>query len=432
MDCEEAGKLLERADRYLAGGSLGMFRMPDEVATVFHRGEGSRLYDTNGREYIDYVMGSGPMILGHAHPAVVAAVREQVGLGSTFYGLNEPAIRLAERIVNAVPCGEQIRFTSSGTEATFSAIRLARAFTGREKILKFEGGWHGGHDYAQQSAAPPEPADYPAPVADSGGIPRGASQTVLVAPFNDPEVAADIVKTHSSELAAVILEPMQRAIRPQPGYLESLRAVTRARGVMLIFDEVVTGFRIAWGGAQERYGVVPDLAVYGKTISGGYPLAAVCGRTDVMACADRRRTSLPVFISGTTNGNPISTTAGLATLDELEKEGVYPRLYALSDRLRAGLETVGRAMGFCFQVIGEGPVLQPFFTDATIRNHADTLKADVEAVRRFGIELIKRGIFVNPTGKLYLSLALSEDDIDRTLEAAGEAFSQIKAGGTPQ
>ncbi len=430
MNNGEAGKLLERADRYLAGGSLGMFRMPEEVATVFHRGEGSRLYDVTGREYIDYVMGSGPLILGHAHPAVVAAVREQAGLGSTFYGLNEPAIRLAERIVNAVPCGEQIRFTSSGTEGTFSAIRLARAFTGREKILKFEGGWHGGHDYAQQSAAPSKPADYPAPVADSGGIPRGASQTVLVAPFNDPGAAADIVKTHGSELAAVILEPLQRAIRPEPGYLESLREVTRAQGVILIFDEVVTGFRIAWGGAQERYGVAPDLAVYGKTISGGYPLAAVCGRADLMACADRRQTSPPVFISGTTNGNPISTSAGLATLDELEKEGVYPRLYALSDRLRTGLEALGKNLGLPLQVIGEGPVLQPFFTDADIRNHADTLQADTEAVQSFGIELIKRGIFVNPTGKLYLSLALSDDDIDRTLEAAGGALKEV-AGNTP-
>jgi len=198
----------------------------------------------------------------------------------------------------------------------------------------------------------------------------------------------------------------------------------------LIFDEVVTGFRIAWGGAQERYGVAPDLAVYGKTISGGYPLAAVCGRADIMACADRRRTAPPVFISGTTNGNPISTTAGLATLDELEKEGVYPRLYALSDRLRTGLEALGKDLGLPFQVIGEGPVLQPFFTNSGIRNHADTLQADTQTVRRFGIELIKRGIFVNPTGKLYLSLVLSDDDIDHTLEAAGEALKEVQAAGT--
>ena len=263
--------LIELSERVLVGGCFGMFRLPDEVAAVFHRGEGSRIWDVAGREYVDYILGSGPLILGHAHPAVVAAVREQAGLGSTFYGLNEPALHLARRVTEAVPCGGLLRYGSSGTEGTFTALRLARAFTGREKVLKFEGGWHGAHDYAMQSAAPSGPAQYPTPVPDSSGIPGAAARTVLVSPFNDPGAAERLVAEHAGDLAAVIVEPLQRAIRPEPGFLEGLREVTRAHEVLLVFDEIVTGFRLAWGGAQERYGVVPDLAVYGKTISGGYP-----------------------------------------------------------------------------------------------------------------------------------------------------------------
>ena len=417
-------KLIELAERYLVGGCFGMFRLPDEVAAVFHRGEGSRIYDVDGKEYIDYVLGSGPLILGHAHPAIVAAVREQAGLGSTFYGLNEPAVRLAQRIAEAVPCGGPLRYGSSGTEGTFTALRLARAFTGREKVLKFEGGWHGAHDYAMQSAAPARPADYPQPVPDTRGIPLAASQTVLVSPFNEPEAAAQLIAAHADELAAVIVEPLQRAICPQPGFLQALREATRVHDVVLIFDEIVTGFRLAWGGAQERYGVVADLAVYGKTISGGYPLAAVCGREDIMSWADPRRkaTADYVFASGTMNGNPIGCAAGLATLDILQQEGTYDRFEKISQRLREGLEGLARGLGIPFQVIGEGAVLQTVFGDVEIRTYADGLQADAEVARRFGIEMIRRGIFVTPGGKLYLSLAHSEADIDRTLEIAEQAL----------
>ncbi len=426
MTTPNTRQLLDQAEHFLVGGCLGMFRLPDEVATVFQRGEGSRIYDVDGREYIDYVMGSGPMILGHAHPAVVQAVRRQVGLGSTFYGLNEPAVHLAQRIVEASPCGELLRFTASGTEGTFTALRLARAFTGREKILKFEGGWHGAHDYAQQSASSARPSDYPAPITDSGGIPQGVSQTVLVAPFNQPDAAVDLIRTHAADLAAVIVEPLQRALAPEPGFLEALREASQAHDVLLIFDEVVTGFRLAWGGAQERYGVVPDLAVYGKTISGGYPLAAVCGRADIMGCADPRRKGEPsfVFVSGTTNGNPVATTAGLATLDELEKEGVYPRLYETAHRLRQGLEERARNLDIPFQVIGDGPVLEPVFGCRPVRTYADGLATDARAKQQFNTELLRRGIFVSGQ-KLYLSLAHTPADIDQTLEVAAEAFETL-------
>ena len=422
-------KLIDLAERYLVGGCFGMFRLPDEIATVFHRGQGSRIFDVTGKEYIDYVLGSGPLILGHAHPAIVAAVSKQAALGSTFYGLNEPAIRLAERIVEAAPCGGSLRYASSGTEGTFTALRLARAFTGKEKILKFEGGWHGAHDYAMQSAAPAQPAAYPVPTPDSDGIPKGASQTVLVSPFNDSEAAVQLIEAHAAELAAVIVEPLQRAIRPRPGFLESLKAITQAHGILLVFDEIVTGFRIAWGGAQERYGVVPDLAVYGKTISGGYPLAAVCGRQEVMALADPRHKAADyVFASGTMNGNPIGCAAGLVTLDELAKEGVYAHFYQISDRLKQGLESLAQDQGIPFQVIGEGPVLQAVFSDLPIHTHTDGLKANAAAAQRFGIEMIRRGVFVSPGGKLYLSQAHTAADIDQTLEVAAEVLKIIERG----
>ena len=426
-------ELLEKADRYLVGGCLGMFHLPPEVAMVFVRGAGSRIYDASGREYIDYVMGSGPMILGHAHPRVVDAVGRQVSLGSTFYTLNPHVIRLAERIVDAVPCGETIRFMSSGTEATFYALRLARAFTGRDRVLKFEGGWHGGHDYAQQSATPSEPGGYPKPQPDSAGIPEPVSEQVLVAPFNDAEVARTLIEAHREELAAVIVEPLQRAIPPKPGFLQRVREITERHGILLIFDEVVTGFRLAWGGAQERYGVVPDLAAYGKTISGGYPMATVCGRRDVMDLADphRKRMGKPwAFFSGTFNGNPVGCAAGLATLDELERPGTYERLYEIGDRLRRGIERIAGDRDVPAHVVGEGPVLQVFFTDHEVVDWRSSLAADAERAYRLGVELIKRGLFVTPGGKLYLSLAHTDEDLSRTLEVFEDTFRAISDLGS--
>ena len=419
--------LLSAADQYLVGGCLGMFRLPDEAATVFVRGEGGHIYDVEGRDYVDFVMGSGPMILGHSHPSVVAAVREQVGRGSTFYGLNEPIIHLAKRVVDACAGAELIRFTTSGTEATFAALRIARAFIGREKVIKFEGGWHGAHDYAQLSASAPVPSTCPQPTIDSAGIPRGASDTVLVAPFNETAIACDMIAANSADLAAVIVEPLQRAIPPEPGFLEALRSACSEHGVLLVFDEVVTGFRLAWGGAQERYGVVADLVVYGKTISGGYPLAAVCGPAEVMGCADPRRKGDRdfAFVSGTMNGNPVGAAAGLATLAELEREGVYGRLEATACRLQEGMEQQAKDLDIPLQVMGQGPVLQPVFTREMIRTYADGLRADAALARAFGIELLRRDIFNTPGGKFYVSLAHTDADVDRTLDATASAFASL-------
>jgi glutamate-1-semialdehyde 2,1-aminomutase len=421
-------ELLDIAERYLPGACLGMMSLPPDLRMVMVRGCGSKIYDAAGREYIDCMLGSGPLILGHGRPEVVDAVRRQVELGSTYFALNEPAIRLAEKIVEAVPCGEAIRFQTTGTEATFAALRLARAFTARDKILKFEGGWHGGHDVGQLSAAPANPPPFPAADFDCDGIPASAAADTLVAPFNDLDATREIIETHAREIAAVIVEPLQRAIKPEPGFLDGLRKLTQQYGIVLIYDEIVTGFRLAWGGAQERYGVVPDLACYGKAMAGGYPLSAVVGRADILAAADPRRKGQGpyCFLSGTLTGNPVSAAAGLAALGVLEELGVYDRLHEIGNTLRGGINEIARKLGEPIQAIGDGPVLQVLFTQQPLRNWRDCLKADGKKAVRFGYELIRRGVYCSPGGKIYLSLAHSNDDLQIVLGRVEQALSAVR------
>ena len=278
----EEDALLRTATRRLPGGVLGGYYAPTDLQFVVKEARGARFRDVSGREYIDYLLGSGPMVLGHAHPAVIDAVERQIGRGTTYFQLSEPAIALAEEICRAVPCADQLRFTSTGSEATFFALRLARAFRGRDKILKFEGGFHGTHDYSLMSVGPKAPKAFPAPTPDSAGIPHAIEEHVLVAPFNDLAETEAIIDTHHDSLAGVIMEPFQRLIVPDQKFLRGVREITKRHGVPLIFDEVVTGFRFAYGGAQEFYGVVPDLAAFGKIIGGGFPLAAVVGREEIM------------------------------------------------------------------------------------------------------------------------------------------------------
>ena len=246
----EERDLLKRAERVLPQGSLGNMRLHDDYAFVVRRGLGSRVWDVSGNEYVDYLLGSGPMVLGHAHPGVIRAVEEALSKGTTFFTQNEYAVSLAEEIVSALPSAEQVRFTTSGTEATFQALRLARAFRKRDKVLKFEGGFHGMHDYAMMSVNPSQPPGFPTPVPSSAGIPEAVQATVLVAPFNDIAATTDIIQRHHAELAAVIVEPVQRTLPPAVGFLGGLREVTAHYQVPLVFDEVVTGFRLAYGGAR--------------------------------------------------------------------------------------------------------------------------------------------------------------------------------------
>ena len=413
----EERRLLELAAQCLPGGVLGSSRFPDELAFVVRRGRGSRVWDVSGREYIDYLLGSGPLILGHAHPAVVEAVRAQIADGSTYYMVSEPIVRLADEICRGVPCGEQIRFTSTGTEATFFALRAARAFRKRDKIMKFEGGYHGSHDYALMSSSPRSPKAFPAPVPDSAGIPQAIEGEVLIAPYNDLATAEALLAAHGDALAAVIVEPFQRLIPPAPGFLQGLRAATRRHGIPLIFDEVVTGFRFAWGGAQERYGVVPDLAAYGKIVGGGFPLAAVCGREDILRAFDPRLEGTPEFVAqiGTLNGNPIAAVAGLATLAELEKPGAYAKLHATGAALRGGLADLVRRSGLPAQVIGETTVFDIVFTDRPVTDYRAMLAADGRRMKAFNAGCLERGV-VKGASKIYVSLAHTEADVARTLE----------------
>ena len=422
--------LLATARTVLPGACLGQNTLPPELSFVVARGEGARLVDLEGRTYLDYVLGSGPLLLGHAHPALVRAVQEQVARGSTFFWLSEPSIRLAEAVVQAVPCAEQVRFVSTGTEATMFAGRMARAFTRREKILKFEGGWHGLHDYAMVGNwRVPSEAPYPHPGPDVGGIPRGALDSVLVAPFNDLESTERIVAGRAGDLAAIIVEPLQRAIRPRPGFLAGLRDLAHRLGALLIFDEVVTGFRLAYGGAQEHYGVVPDLAVFGKALTAGFSLAAIAGRADVMATADpSRKGSLDyAALSGTLSGNALACAAGVAALGELRQPGVYPRLHALGERLRTGLARRAAKLGIPLQVLGDGPIAQAFFVspDAELTSERALRAADGRKASRFAVECLRRGIFTLPGTKLYLSLAHSDADVDWTLDAMEDALRVV-------
>jgi glutamate-1-semialdehyde 2,1-aminomutase len=426
-----ARELLATAARCLPGAALGQSALPPELSFVVAEGRGARLTDVRGRTYLDYVLGSGPLLLGHAHPAIVRAVQEQVAKGSTYFWLSEPSIRLAEAVVQAVPCAEQVRFVSTGTEATMFACRIARTFTRREKILKFEGGWHGLHDYAMVGNwRIPSEAPYPSPLPDVGGIPRGAVESVLVAPFNDLETTARIVADHAHELAGIIVEPLQRAIRPRPGFLAGLRDLARSHGALLIFDEVVTGFRLAYGGAQEHYGVTPDLAVYGKALTAGFSLAAIAGRADVMATADpaRKGTLDYAGLSGTLSGNALACAAGLAALAELSRPGVYPRLFALGERLRHGIAAIGARLGVGLQALGDGPIAQVLFVDPSVDLASErALRAsDPRAATRFALELVARGIFTLPQTKLYLSLAHTAADIDWTLDVVEDVLRAMR------
>ena len=418
-------QLVEQAKRVLPGGSFG--NMPAEV--ILKEGKGGRIYDEAGKEYVDFLLGSGPMFIGHAHPEVTAAVQAQVPLGTTFFGNNRHGIALAEAIVDAVPCAEQVRFVCSGTEADLYAMRAARAFRKRDKILKFEGGYHGMSDYALVSLAPKNPGNFPRGSVDSAGIPKSVVDEMVVAAFNDIEMVESLIEEQKDELAGVIVEPFQRLIPPKPGFLQALRAVTAKHGIPLIFDEVVTGFRFAYGGAQEYYGVTPDLCTQGKTAGGGFALAAIAGRADIMKHFDRLAMTDEDFIFqvGTLSGNPVAAVAGLATLQVLKQPGTYDKVFESGRELMGALTDLIRKSGLKAQVVGEPPLFDIVFTDHPIKDYRDTLKGDAAMLKRFNQHLRARGIMKGES-KYYVSVAHTRADLDHTINAWKEAFDELKAG----
>ncbi|SMX32697.1 aspartate aminotransferase family protein [Maliponia aquimaris] len=414
---------IARARAVLPAGGFGNF----DPGIVIARGQGSRVWDEDGTEYVDYLIGSGPMLLGHGHPEVMEAVLEQLPLGMTFFANNARGIELAEAIVAAVPCCEQVRFVASGGEADMYAMRLARAYTGKPKILKFEGGYHGMSAEAQMSLAPAREVNFPTPVPDSAGIPQGVADEMLIAPFNDLDAVASLLSEHG-DIAAIIVEPLQRIIPPRPGYLQGLRDLCTRHGVLLIFDEIVTGFRLAYGGAQERYGVVPDIVTLGKIIGGGFPLAALGASTEIMAHFDKALVGADRWLMqlGTLSGNPVAAVAGLKTMEVLRRPGQYDRLRALGQRLMDMQSAALTEAGIAYRVCGDPTLFDLYFTDADPVDYRSARHRDPQASALWNATLRENGVFKSP-GKLYPSLALTEDDLDLTEAAVRKAAQAIAA-----
>ena len=421
-------RLLEKARRYLPGGNGGNLALPTELDFLASRGQGARIFDVSGNEYVDWLMGSGPMILGHAHPAVTEAVIKAVEGGSTFFATNDKAVELAEEMVNAIPCAEQVRFTTSGTDACFNAMRACRAFTGKEKVLKFEGGFHGTSDYALMSLTPQPSVEYPQAQASSGGIPKAIEDLVLIAPYNDLGTTETIIKAHLEDIAAVIVEPVQRVIAPQPGFLQGLRDLTKRYNIPLIFDEVVTSFRLAYGGAQEFYGVTPDICTVGKIMGGGYPLAAVTGRADILSVYDRSASDNDTYVNqiGTLNGNPVACAAGLATLEVMREPATYTKIHGAGAAIRNALVDICQQNGVPVQSCGEDAIFDVYFSEQPISNYRDTLSADSAMMTRFNTGLLERGI-LKGAQKYYPSAVHSDNDVEKTIQAIQEVVPLIRS-----
>ncbi|MGE0714916.1 MAG: aspartate aminotransferase family protein [Alphaproteobacteria bacterium] len=410
-----------------AGISNGEFGLPPEALTAIVRGEGARLWDADGREYLDFSMGWGSALVGHARPEVVGAVVRQAPLGANFAHLNDRVLAVAEEIRRVSPAAERLRFCASGTEATMYCQRLARAVTGRPRILKFEGAYHGANEAGVTSLFPARNLAFPEPELTSAGTPSAAHE-LLVAPWNDLARTEAILRAHAGTLAGVIMEPLQRCTPPVPGFLQGVRELCTELGLVLIWDEVVTGFRLAYGGAQEYYGVVPDLVAYGKALGGGYPIGAFGGRADIMEWVSEHRIGRDdyVWMASTLGGNPISAAAAEATLGVLRQPGTYEHLHGLGTRFRDMLRTTLADRQVTAQVIGDGPLAQVVFSDRPVFDYRSTARADKARGRRMMLGLFARGVFINPMGtKLYLSLAHDDAICAAFCDRLGDTLAEI-------
>lgn len=384
-------------------------------------GRGARLTDVDGNSYIDYVLSWGPLILGHCHPEVVEALERGIQTGTSFGASTAAEVELAERIIEAFPSVERVRLTNSGTEATLSALRLARAATKREKILKFEGCYHGhGDSFLVRAGSGVATLGLP----DSPGVPAALAQLTVTVPFNDAEVLEEAFRVHRHKLAAAIVEPVvgnAGCIPPQPGFLQRLRDLTAEQGTVLVFDEVMTGFRVAYGGAQERYGIRADLTTLGKVIGGGLPVGAYGGRAELM---DLVAPSGPVYQAGTLSGNPLAVTAGLKTLEILRRPGAYEKLEVTSAALETGLEEAAREAGKVLTINRVGSMFTAFFTQGPVHDFAGAKRSDTAAFSRFFRGLLDRGIYFPPSQfeAGFVSLAHGDREVRETREAAAEVL----------
>lgn len=430
---QKSMKLFEEARKLTPGGVHSSLRFFDPYPIFISRANGANIYDVDGNKYTDYHLAFGPVVLGHAHPGVVAAVKDQLNKGIIFGLCNELEIEVAKKIKTYVPSAQMIRFCNSGTEATYHALRVARAFTKRNKIVKFEGAYHGWHDYVSISSGPTlrdaGPRKSPSSVPDTEGLPAEVAKNVIVVPFNDAEALETAIKKHKNDIAALITEPILHGsatcIPPKREFLKFLREITIKYDVMLIFDEVVTGFRHDLGGAQKLFSVTPDLTTFGKAMANGFPVSAVCGKREIM---ERFKPAGKVDYGGTFNGNPISMAATLATIEELEKSNTYQRLFHLGETIRNQLNEVVTELKFKAQAVGFGSIFQLLFTEKKIQDYRDVLTSNVEQFKKFQKKMMSKGIFILPQAnkRCHISAAHTDDDIEYTIESAREILKNMK------
>ena len=429
---EKSKKLFEEARRFTPGGVHSGIRFFKPYPILIERARGSRIYDVDGNEYVDYHLAFGPVILGHSHPQVVKAVRDQLEKG-IIYGLsNELEMKVAKKIVQHVPSAQMVKFCNTGTEATYHAIRVARAFTGKNKVIKFEGAYHGWHDYVNISVGPSlreaGPKESPNSVPDSSGIPRNVLENTIILPFNNLSVVEKTIRKHEKEIAALITEPIMHGnsccIVPKEGYLKTLREICDRYNVLYIFDEVVTGFRHGLGGAQKIFGVTPDITTFAKAMANGFPVASVCGKKEIMNMFSPFG---EVDLGGTYNGNPISMAAALATIRELETQGAYEHLFKLGSLMRKRLREVIEKLNVRAQVVGFGSVFQILFTHKEIEDYRDVLTSNREKYEKFQRELMKRHVFIIPKAnkRCHISTAHTIDDINMTIEAMKDSLRTL-------
>jgi len=423
-----SAELFEQAQSLLPGGvdsPVRAFRAVGGTPRFIARGKGASVWDVDGNRYIDYLGSWGPLIAGHAHPGVVAAVQDAATRGTSYGAPTEGELDLARLVKAAFPSIDLVRFVSSGTEATMTALRLARGFTGRETIIKFDGGYHGHADGLLVQAGS-GPLTLGAP--DSPGVPAAAAQKTLSLPYNNLQAVRSAFEAHPQEIAAVIVEPVagnMGVIPPEAGFLEHLRGMTRDFGALLIFDEVISGFRVGPGGAQALYRVIPDLTCLGKIVGGGLPVGAYGGRRAIM---EHIAPLGPVYQAGTLSGNPLAMAAGIATLRLLTESGVYTHLEKLSDRLSRGLADAAQAADVPYSANRVGSMLTGFFVDAPVTDYASAKRADTRRYAAFFQAMLDRGVYFAPSQfeAGFVSLAHTEADIDATIDAATAAFESVR------